>query len=229
VKALVVDDDLALADVVSFTLRKAGYEVVLAHDGLVALDRWRSESPDLIILDLNLPKLDGLGVCRQIRAQDDTPIIMLSVRSDEDDIVSGLRLGADDYIVKPFSPRQLVARVEAVLRRVGDARPSPANLTIGEVTLDLSRCKVSCRQQLIAKLTPLECRLLEILMINRDQVMLADTLIDQVWGPNGGDKDMLKQLVYRLRHKIEICPFRLMFIETVSGVGYSLNFASEKK
>ena len=122
-----------------------------------------------------------------------------------------------------------MARVEAVLRRVGDTRPSPANLTVGEVTLDLSRCKVSCKQQLIAKLTPLECRLLEILMINRDQVMLADTLIDQVWGPNGGDKDMLKQLVYRLRHKIEICPSKLMFIETVSGVGYSLNFASEKK
>jgi len=228
-KALVVDDDLALADVVSFTLRKAGFDVILAHDGLVALDRWRSDAPDLIILDLNLPKLDGLGVCRQIRAQDDTPIIMLSVRSDEDDIVTGLRLGADDYIVKPFSPRQMVARVEAVLRRVGDTRPSPANLTVGEVTLDLSRCKVSCKQQLIAKLTPLECRLLEILMINRDQVMLADTLIDQVWGPNGGDKDMLKQLVYRLRHKIEICPSKLMFIETVSGVGYSLNFASEKK
>jgi len=225
-KALVVDDDLALADVVSFTLRKAGYEVILAHDGLVALDRWRSESPDLIILDLNLPKLDGLGVCRQIRAQDDTPII---VRSDEDDIVKGLRLGADDYIVKPFSPRQMVARVEAVLRRVGDTHPSPANLTIGEITLDLSRCKVSCRQDLIAKLTPLECRLLEILMLNRDQVMLADTLIDQVWGPQGGDKDMLKQLVYRLRHKIETCPSRLMFIETVSGIGYSLIFTSKNK
>jgi DNA-binding response OmpR family regulator len=228
-KALVVDDDLALADVVSFTLRKAGYEVIMAHDGLVALDRWRSESPDLIILDLNLPKLDGLSVCRQIRAQDDTPIIILSVRGDEDDIVKGLKLGADDYIVKPFSPRQLVARAEAVLRRVGDIRPSPANLTVGEITLDLSRCKVSCRQELIAKLTPLECRLMEILMLNRDQVMLADTLIDQVWGPNGGDKDMLKQLVFRLRHKIETCPSKLMFIETVSGVGYSLIFTSKNK
>jgi len=221
-KALVVDDDLALADVVSFTLRKAGYDVILAHDGLVALDRWRSEAPDLIILDLNLPKLDGLSVCRKIRAQDDTPIIMLSVRSDEDDIVMGLRLGADDYIVKPFSPRQMVARVEAVLRRVGEPHPSPGLLTIEDIALDLSRCKVSCRSELIAKLTPLECRLLEILMINRDQVMLAETLIDQVWGPGGGDKDMLKQLVYRLRHKIEICPSKLMFIETVAGIGYSL-------
>jgi DNA-binding response OmpR family regulator len=222
-KALVVDDDLALADVVSFTLRKAGYEVIVAYDGQVALDRWRTDSPDLIILDLNLPKLDGLSVCRQIRAEDDTPIIILSVRGEEDDIVTGLKLGADDYIVKPFSPRQMVARAEAVLRRVGDARPSTGYLTIGDLNLDLSRCKVSCREEFIAKLTPLECRLMEILMLNHGQVMLTDTLIDQVWGPLGGDKDMLKQLVYRLRHKIEICPSKLMFIETVSGVGYSLN------
>lgn len=227
-KALVVDDDLALADVVSFTLRKAGYEVIVAHDGLVALERWRKDAPDLIILDINLPKLDGLSVCRQIRAQDETPIIILSVRGEEDDIVTGLRLGADDYIVKPFSPRQMVARAEAVLRRVGDVHPSSGNLTIGDISLDLTRCKVSCRGEVIAKLTPLECRLLEILMINRDQVMLTDTLLDQVWGPLGGDKDMLKQLVYRLRHKIEICPSKLMFIETVSGIGYSLVFTSKK-
>jgi DNA-binding response OmpR family regulator len=224
-KALVVDDDLALADVVSFTLRKAGYEVIVAYDGLVALDRWRTDLPDLIILDLNLPKLDGMSVCRQIRAQDDTPIIILSVRGEEDDIVTGLKVGADDYIVKPFSPRQLVARAEAVLRRVGDTHPSPGHLTIGDLNLDLSRCKVSCREEFIAKLTPLECRLMEILMLNHGQVMLTDTLIDQVWGPQGGDKDMLKQLVYRLRHKIEVCPSKLMFIETVSGVGYSLNVA----
>ena len=228
-KALVVDDDLALADVVSFTLRKAGYEVIVAYDGLVALDRWRTDLPDLIILDLNLPKLDGMSVCRQIRAQDDTPIIILSVRGEEDDIVTGLKVGADDYIVKPFSPRQLVARAEAVLRRVGDARPSPGHLAIGELNLDLSRCKVSCRDELIAKLTPLECRLMEILMLNHGQVMLTDTLIDQVWGPQGGDKDMLKQLVYRLRHKIEVCPSKLMFIETVSGVGYSLNVTLKDK
>jgi DNA-binding response OmpR family regulator len=227
-KALVVDDDLALADVVSFTLRKAGYEVIVAYDGLVALDRWRTDAPDLIILDLNLPKLDGLSVCRQIRAKDDTPIIILSVRGEEDDIVTGLKLGADDYIVKPFSPRQMVARAEAVLRRVSDTRPSPGHLTIEGVNLDLTRCKVSCREELIAKLTPLECRLMEILMLNHDQVMLADTLIDQVWGPQGGDKDMLKQLVYRLRHKIEVCPSKLMFIETVSGVGYSLNVTFNK-
>lgn len=221
-KALVVDDDLALADVVSFTLRRAGFEVLVAHDGMAALDRWQAESPDLIILDLNLPKIDGLSVCRRIRAQDDTPIIMLTVREEEDDIVTGLKLGADDYIVKPFSPRQLIARAEAVLRRSSETRLSPGPLTVGDVTLDPSRCKAYCQGELLAKLTPLECRLLETLMLNRDQVLPADALIEQVWGPSGGDRAMLKQLVYRLRQKLESGPSKPASIETVPGVGYSL-------
>ena len=221
-KALVVDDDLALADVLSFTLRKAGYEVIMAHDGLVALDRWQNEAPDIILLDLNLPKLDGKSVCRKIRAQDDTPIVILSVRGEEDDIVSVLQLGADDYIIKPFSPRQLVARIEAVLRRASDKLPSPGYLTIGGIKLDISRRIVYCEDVQLARLTLLECRLLEVLMSNSGKVIPADSLIDQVWGARGGDKDMLKQLVYRLRHKIEVCPSKLIFIETISGVGYSL-------
>jgi DNA-binding response OmpR family regulator len=115
-KVLVIEDDLALADVLAFTLRRAGFETVMAQDGLEGLDRWRTEAPDLIILDLNLPKMDGMGVCRHIRADDRTPIVIMSVRSDDDDVVEGLKYGADDYVVKPFSPRQLVARIEAVLR-----------------------------------------------------------------------------------------------------------------
>jgi DNA-binding response OmpR family regulator len=226
-KALVVDDDLALADVVSFTLRRAGFEVVVVHDGLAALDRWQAESPDLIILDLNLPGLDGLSVCRRIRAQDDTPIIMLTVREEEDDIVKGLKLGADDYIVKPFSPRQLIARAEAVLRRSGETRLSPGPLAIGDMSLDPARCKVYYRGDLLAKLTPLECRLLEVLMVNQDQVLSADTLIGHVWGPDGGDRAMLKQLVYRLRQKIESGLSQLAHIETVPGVGYSLVISQE--
>ena len=118
-KALIVDDDLVLADVLSFTLRRAGFQVFAVHDGQAALEAWRNEAPDLIILDLNLPKLDGLEVCRRIREQDDVPIIILSVRGDDDDVVRGLELGADDYVPKPFSPRQLVARAQAVLRRAG--------------------------------------------------------------------------------------------------------------
>jgi DNA-binding response OmpR family regulator len=221
-KALIIDDDLALADVVSFALRRAGFEVIKAYDGQAALDRWQADSPDLIILDLNLPKLDGLSVCRRIRAQADTPIIMLTVRGDEDDIVKGLQLGADDYVVKPFSPRQLVARVEAVLRRYGSPPNAPGPLTVGDLTLDTSRCTVFRAGELVAKLTRLECRLLEVLLLNRGQVLSTDGLIDHIWGPRGGDRDMLKQLVYRLRRKIEDSPSNPVYIETIPGVGYSL-------
>jgi DNA-binding response OmpR family regulator len=118
-KLLVVEDDLALSDVVAFTLRRAGFDVLTAYDGLTALATWAQEAPDLVVLDLNLPRLDGLAVCRQIRSQGDTPIIILSVRGGDEAVVKGLELGADDYIVKPFSPTQLVARVRALLRRAG--------------------------------------------------------------------------------------------------------------
>ena len=124
-KLLVVDDDRVLADVISFTLRKEGYQVLLAHDGEAAIRRWEIESPDLIVLDVNLPKVDGFSVLQQIRAVTDTPVILLTVRREEDDIVYGLELGADDYISKPFSPRQLVARIQAVLRRTGKQSLEP--------------------------------------------------------------------------------------------------------
>lgn len=220
-KLLVVDDDLDLADVVSFTLRRAGFETLLAYDGQTALDRWQSESPDLIILDVNLPKLDGTKVCQKIRQKSDTPIIMLTVRGDEDDIVRGLEIGADDYIVKPFSPRQLVARVEAVLRRAGSPQLASSPITVNDLTLDPMRHEVSTGGEIVAHLTPLETRLMETLMINQNQVLLTDTLIDYIWGPEGGDRAMLKQLVYRVRRKIEKDPSQPIFIQTVSGVGYT--------
>jgi len=220
-KTLIVDDDLALADILSFTMRRAGYDVILAHDGQTALDRWKTENPDLIILDLNLPKLDGLSVCREIRTQADTPIIILSVRGEENDIVEGLTIGADDYVVKPFSPRQVVARSQAVLRRSGSSPASPALITVGGLTLDPSRAEVNRNGQVITSLTRLECRLLEILMLNKGQVLHADMLIDHIWGPLGGDKVMLKQIVYRLRRKIEEDPSNPTYLETVPGMGYS--------
>ena len=220
-KVLIVDDDLALADVLSFTMRRAGYEVIMAHDGQSALDRWSDQNPDLIILDLNLPKLDGLKVCQQIRAQSSTPIIILTVRGDEDDVVKGLELGADDYIVKPFSPRQLVARAEAVLRRVTTSPVSPAPIQAGDLTLDSSRSEVHRGNEGVVQLTKLECKLMETLMINRGSVLPIDTLIDSVWGPSAGDRVMLKQLVYRLRRKIEPDPSKPKYIQTVAGVGYT--------
>lgn len=219
-KALIVDDDLVLADVVSFTMRRAGFDILLAHDGQAALDRWRAEQPDLIILDLKLPKLDGLTVCRQIRREANTPIIMLTVRGDDEDVVRGLEAGADDYIAKPFSPTQLVARAQAVLRRSG-AQFAPSRLTAGTLTLDPSRREVSNPAGKRVQLTQLEFKLLEALAINSGQVLPTDRLIDKVWGVGGGDKVMLKQLVHRLRRKIEDDDARPL-IETVPGIGYAL-------
>lgn len=220
-KALIVDDDLALADVVAFTLGRAGFETILAHDGQVALERWRSETPDVIILDLNLPKLDGFAVCRQIRAEDDTPIVMLTVRNEDDDVVQGLNLGADDYVVKPFSPRQVVARVEAVLRRSGAPPVAHGPVVVDDLVLNVPRLELSRDGKMITMLTRLEARLLEILMSNCGQVLTTERLIEYVWGTSGGDRSMLKQLVYRLRRKVERDPSQPQYLETVPGVGYT--------
>lgn len=221
-KVLVVEDDLALSDVLSFTLRRAGFDVATAYDGLSALDTFDQESPDLLILDLNLPRLDGLSVCRQVRSKSETPIIILSVRDGDEAIVRGLEMGADDYIVKPFSPTQLVARVRAVLRRAG-AVAGPTTLEVAGFAFDRSRNEVRLPDQSVVKLTPLEARLLERLMLHPGQVLPGDTLIAAVWGPEGGDRAMLKQLVYRLRSKIAPEGMETVQIETVPGIGYAFN------
>ncbi|MGD2049306.1 MAG: response regulator transcription factor [Chloroflexota bacterium] len=220
-KVLIIEDDLALADVLAFTLRRAGFETMLAHDGLEGLERWQAESPDLIVLDLNLPKMDGMAVCRRISADGETPIVILSVRSDDDDVVMGLKLGADDYVVKPFSPRQLVARIEAVLRRANHQTITPGPIKAGDFTLDPLSHKLWHNGELVASLTPLETRLLEALIPNNGQVVPTDSLIDYIWGPAGGDRVMLKQLVYRLRRKIDDGSSALSYLETITGVGYS--------
>ncbi len=221
-KALVVDDDLVLADVLAFTLRRAGFEVVLAHDGRSALDRFHNHLPQIVILDLELPEIDGFEVCRLIRAEADTPIIMLTVRDTDEDVIKGLGLGADDYIAKPFSPAQLVARAQAVLRRSGQPN-LPKHLGFGGMLLDPERHAVVRADRVAVSLTPLEFRLMETFVLNRDQVLTFDTLIDRVWGPDGGDKAMLKQLVYRLRRKVEPEGKRSdVLIEAIPGVGYAL-------
>jgi DNA-binding response OmpR family regulator len=224
-KALVVDDDRVLSDLVAFTLRREGFQVIQAYDGQSALQRWEEEQPDILMLDVNLPKtvpkLDGFDVCRIIREQADTPIILLTVREDEDDIVYGLKIGADDYILKPFSPRQLVARVQAVLRRVGKTS-GPAVHQIGELALDPSRREARIRDGEPVSLTALESRLLDYMMLNAGQILPIQDLIDHIWGPGGGDRDMLRQLVRRLRGKIELDPSQPVYIETVAGLGYGL-------
>jgi DNA-binding response OmpR family regulator len=234
-KALVVDDDRVLADVLAFTLRREGFQVVQAFDGEAALQRWAEDAPDLILLDVNLPRLDGFAVCRHVRQQDDTPIILLTVRGEEDDIVHGLQLGADDYITKPFSPRQLVARAHAVLRRAGKAPAAAAVRHAGDLSLDPNRREVRVGEGSAVGLTPLESRLLDYLMLNAGNVLTADALINHVWGAEGGDRDMLRQLVRRLRSKLAQVmgedpdapsPAPSVYVETIPGVGYGLVISS---
>lgn len=230
-KALIADDDRVLADVLAFTLRRAGFQIILAHDGEAALQRWQEEQPDLIVLDVNMPRLDGFVVCQRIRQVADTPIILLTVRGDEDDIVRGLELGADDYIAKPFSPRQLVARAQAVLRRSGRAVVPPVR-QVGDLTLDLSRREIriaGAAAEVPVALTALEARLLDYLMLNAGHVLTTEAIIDHVWGASGADRDMLRQLVRRLRGKMAQAhladpdqPPRPPYIETVPGLGYGL-------
>jgi DNA-binding response OmpR family regulator len=234
VKVLIADDDRVLADVVAFTLRREGFQVSLAYDGEAALQRWAEESPDLIVLDVNMPRLDGFAVCQRIRSESDTPILLLTVRSEEDDIVHGLELGADDYITKPFSPRQLVARAQAVLRRAGKTLV-PAIRQAGDLSLDPSRREMRFGSGEAISLTPLENRLLDYLMLNSGRVLTNDAIINHVWGLEGGDRDMLRQLVRRLRLKLtQACgpgktepdPDVPPYIETVPGLGYGLMISS---
>jgi DNA-binding response OmpR family regulator len=215
-KVLIVEDDLVLMDVLSFTLRREGYEVVHAQDGKAALEQFDTEKPAIVLLDLNLPQLDGLSVCHYIRQQHDTPIIILSVRDSDEEVIEGLRIGADDYMTKPFSPAQLTARMETVLRRVGQS--APRKLSLGTVTLNPERHQLEQIDAESVQFSPLEYSLIELLIINGERVLPTQTIIDRIW-PGGGDKAMLKQLVYRLRQKIEACD---IYIDSVPGVGYAL-------
>jgi DNA-binding response OmpR family regulator len=222
--ALVVDDDRVLADLIAFTLRREGFQVIQAHDGEAALRRWQEAQPAIIILDVNMPQLDGFAVCRAIRRQDDVPIILLTVREEEDDIVHGLSLGADDYVLKPFSPRQLMARVQAVLRRTGRGEQTAVRQA-GPLSLDLNRRELRIDDGQPISLTLLENRLLDYLMLNAGHILPAAEIINHVWGAEGGDRDTLRQLVRRLRSKIEPDPANPIYIETVSGLGYGYNYA----
>ena len=226
-KILVVDDDRVVADLVMFTIRRAGYEAVMASDAATALRRWREDQPNLILLDINLPGTaqlkDGFDVCRHIRRQSDVPIILLTVRGEENDIVRGLEAGADDYILKPFSPRQLVARVQAVLRRgLGAESASPsAKLSIDGLDFNPKIREVSLPNGETKSLTSLENRLLEYLMLNAGHILTTDDLISDVWGASGGNSAMLRQLVRRLRAKIEEDPTKPFYIQNLPGLGYA--------
>lgn len=227
-KILVVDDDTDVVDITTYALRRKGYTVVAAFDGQQALQRWKSESPDLVLLDVNMPKGNGFDVCKAIRDRSSTPIIMLTARDSEDDVVRGLQLGADDYLAKPYSPRQLLARIEAVLRRSrGQAQMSPAEekLPVGRLMLNLqTHDLVDETSGQRSHLTPLEFRILSALAANRGRVVSAESLVERCWGDRGGgDPSMLKSHVCHLRRKIGAQPGQPGYIKGIPGLGYTLS------
>lgn len=224
-KILIVDDEPPIVDVLSYNLKQANYQVVIARDGEEALAQAQREQPDLIILDLMLPRLDGLEVCRILRRERDVPIIMLTARDAEVDRVVGLELGADDYVVKPFSVRELLARVKNVLRRAAPRSPeaSPDNVQIGALTVDVAR-----REAYLAavelELTQLEFELLYTLARHVGRVLSREQLIEQVWGYDyHGDLRVVDAVVKRLRAKLRQAAPKSEIIITVRGVGYKLS------
>jgi len=220
-KILAVDDDADLLALVAFALTQAGYAVLKAVDAPEALRAFDAEAPDLVILDINLPTGSGFDVCRAIRERSRTPVMMLTVRGEEADLVKALEIGADDYLTKPFSPRTLLARVKALLRRAGMETGGP--MTAGPLSLDLEGLSLRIGAAPPLRLTRLEARLLQILIANAGHVVGTERLLVHVWGSRGsGDRQLLKQLVHRLRHKIEPDPAHPRYLTTESGAGYRL-------
>ncbi len=228
-KALIVDDDRTLSDLLAFTLRRAGFAPLTAFDAESALNLFNQIKPDVIILDVNIPGLirikDGFDVCRTIRQNSDVPIILLTVRDDEEDILQGLDYGADDYVIKPFSPKQLIARIQSVLRRSSGYRAwDQAPYEHNDILFDpVMRTFTRLGEETI-HLTRLEARLMAYLMLNSGQIIPSNSLIDHVWGERGGNDEMLRQLVRRLRIKIEINPGEPELIYNQAGIGYGFSF-----
>ncbi|MHB8171837.1 MAG: response regulator [Thermincolia bacterium] len=224
-KILVVDDEQHIAELVKFNLEKEGYQVICAHSGAEAIDRFKEETPNLIVLDIMLPEMDGLEVCRRLRNLPngaDVPVIMLTAKGEEVDKVLGLEIGADDYMTKPFSPRELVARVKARLRRLAKEEKQPEGqvLTYGEVVVYPENYEVMVRGRK-QDLTPKEFELLKLLLTNRGKVYTRDYLLERIWGYDYyGDTRTVDVHIRHLRQKIEDNPGSPVYIETVRGVGY---------
>jgi DNA-binding response OmpR family regulator len=222
-KILVVDDDKKTVDLIRLYLEREGYWVVAAYNGKQALDLARRKRFDLVVLDLMLPEMDGLDVCRALREESDIPIVMLTARTTEEDMLLGLGLGADDYIPKPFSPRTLVARVQAVLRRTGNVDiAAPAQIQIGDLEMDYLRHEVRVKKQPV-NLTPKEFKVLEILIREPGRVFSRGELLENAFGFSyEGLERTVDVHIMNLRRKIEANPARPTYIETVYGVGYRL-------
>ena len=225
-RVLVVEDEESFSDALSYMLRKEGFEVAVAASGPEALEVFDREGADLVLLDLMLPGLPGTEVCRSLRQRSKVPVIMLTAKDSEIDKVVGLELGADDYVTKPFSSRELVARIRAVLRRRGDAEePSSSVLAAGPVRMDVDRHVVTVRGEKV-QLPLKEFELLEVLLRNAGRVLTRGQLIDRVWGADYvGDTKTLDVHIKRLRAKIEPDPSKPRYILTVRGLGYKFETA----
>ncbi len=239
-RILVVDDEPAVTDLLAYNLRKARYDVLVAADGRQALNAAQAEAPDLILLDLNLPEMDGLDLCRALRRTSRVPIIMLTARGEEVDRVVGLELGADDYVCKPFSVRELLARVKAVLRRAAEPEPATAPapapatpeasaLVLGPagLRLDLARREAHLGATRL-ELSRLEFDLLHTLVVHAGRVLSREQLLEQVWGyAYGGDTRTVDSVVKRLRAKLRAVDPRADCLAAVRGIGYKLSTDDE--
>ncbi len=227
-KILVVDDEPAVTDLLAYNLRKANYEVLTAPDGEQALEMARQCSPDLILLDLMLPGVEGLDVCRELRKTSDVPVIRVTALGEEIDRVVGLELGADDYIAKPFSVREVLARIKAVLRRAAqpekhDASPQEVLLGQGDLRMEVDSRQVLARSSAL-HLTHLEFDVLHLLLMNAGRVLTRERLLEQAWGYDFvGDTRAVDSLIKRLRAKLRAANPDADSIEAVRGVGYRLN------
>lgn len=227
-KILVVDDEVSIAAMLAYNLKKEGYEVVTAEDGEVALEKFENENPDLLLLDIMMPKMDGYEVCRKIREKSNVPIIMLTARADEVDKVVGLEMGADDYVTKPFGNRELIARVKANLRRF-DVKNETVNeqtenvRVFGDLNIDFDRYEVTKRGEAI-NLTLREFELLTFLATQTPTIFTRENLLEKVWGYEYfGDVRAVDVTIRRLREKIEDDPSKPKYIVTKRGVGYYFN------
>lgn len=221
-KLLLVDDDADLLAVTRFAFQQAGFLVITAGSVPDALAAFEAEAPDLVLLDINLPGGSGFDACRAIRARSTVPVMMLTVRGEEEDLVRALELGADDYLTKPFSPRTLIARTRALLRRAGIE--AEGGVAAGDLELDVAALELRLGDGRRLRLTRLECRLLQLMLAHAGQPVPADRLLAHVWGHRGGgDRQVLKQLVHRLRLKLAEAGDGDGRIETIPGVGYRLN------
>ena len=227
-KILVVDDEASIITMLAYNLKKEGYDVVTAEDGEVALEKFESENPDLLLLDIMMPKMDGYEVCRKIREKSNVPIIMLTARADEVDKVVGLEMGADDYVTKPFGNRELIARVKANLRRsdiapVTNNEKDGNNQVYGDLNIDFDRYEVTKRGEVI-NLTLREFELLTFLATQTPTIFTRENLLEKVWGYEYfGDVRAVDVTIRRLREKIEDDPSKPKYIVTKRGVGYYFN------